>query len=174
MLCLKPCVVWFVILSPKFTIIRVPLRRRKVWFHITRNMGLCQWKNISWLNIQLLGIDGKMPILFLLQRSNIKKSSKEDLVLIIRPSQTILGILIFIRKMMHNKKKSKEDLFVAKVYMHIFNVKIQWLKCLGMHQNPQVVFPNQKQMVNNMPSFHWCTRPWNNMWCQLWIHVLQQ
>jgi hypothetical protein len=34
-----------------------------------------------------------------------------------------------------------EDLFVAKVYMLIFIVKTQWLKCLVMHQNPQVVFP---------------------------------
>jgi hypothetical protein len=61
------------------------------------------------------------------------------------------------------QKKSMEDLFVAKVYMLIFIVKTQWLKCLVMRQNPQVVFPNQKKTVNNMPSLHWWPRPWNNM-----------
>jgi hypothetical protein len=34
------------------------------------------------------------------------------------------------------QKKSMEDLFVTKVYMLIFIVKTQWLKCLVMHQNP--------------------------------------
>jgi hypothetical protein len=34
------------------------------------------------------------------------------------------------------QKKSMEDLFVTKVYVLIFIVKTQWLKCLVMHQNP--------------------------------------
>jgi hypothetical protein len=40
-------------------------------------------------------------------------------------------------------------LFVAKAYMHIFIIKNQWLKHLVMHQNPQVVFPNYKKMVQH-------------------------
>jgi len=44
-----------------------------------------------------------------------------------------------------------EDLlvFVAKGYMPIFVVENQWLKHLGMCQNPIVVFPNLKQMVQH-------------------------
>jgi hypothetical protein len=39
--------------------------------------------------------------------------------------------------------------FVVKGYMLIFGMENQWLKCLIMHQNPQVVFFNQKQMIQH-------------------------
>jgi hypothetical protein len=49
------------------------------------------------------------------------------------------------------QKQFMEDLlfFVAKGYMPIFGVENQWLKRLVMHQNSQVVFFNQKQMVQH-------------------------
>jgi hypothetical protein len=40
-----------------------------------------------------------------------------------------------------------------------------------MHQNPQVMFRNQKQMVQH-PSLHWWSKLWNDMLSQLWILVL--
>jgi hypothetical protein len=41
--------------------------------------------------------------------------------------------------------KFKEDLlFVAKTYMHISIMENQWPRCLVIHQNPKVVFLNQK------------------------------
>jgi hypothetical protein len=39
--------------------------------------------------------------------------------------------------------------FVAKCYMHIFIVENQQLRHLIMHQNPRVMFPNWKQMVQH-------------------------
>ncbi len=41
-------------------------------------------------------------------------------------------------------------LFVIKAYMHVFVVESQWLRCLVMCQNSQVVFPNFKQMVQHV------------------------
>jgi hypothetical protein len=40
-------------------------------------------------------------------------------------------------------------LFVVKAYMHIYVVENQWLKHLVKCQNPQVVFPSCKQMVQH-------------------------
>jgi hypothetical protein len=53
------------------------------------------------------------------------------------------------------QKKLMEDLllFVPKSFMFISIVERQWLKHLVMHQNPQVMFQNQKQMVQH-PSLH--------------------
>jgi len=64
-----------------------------------------------------------------------------------RPSQIILGMVIFIRRIMHNKFMEDLLLFVAKAYMPIFVVENQWLKHLVMRQNLQVVFPNRKLTV---------------------------
>lgn len=62
-------------------------------------------------------------------------------------------------------------LFVAKSYMFISIVESQSLRHLIMHQNPQVMFRNQKQMVQH-PSLHWWSKLWNDMLSQLWILVL--
>jgi hypothetical protein len=43
----------------------------------------------------------------------------------------------------------KDLLFVAKTYMHVSNVENLWLRWLVMHQNPQVQFSNNKQMVQH-------------------------
>jgi hypothetical protein len=40
-------------------------------------------------------------------------------------------------------------LFITKIYMPIFIVESQWLRCLIMHQNPWIVFLNHKQMVRH-------------------------
>jgi len=49
------------------------------------------------------------------------------------------------------QKKFTEDLlfFVVKCYMFISIVESQWLRHLAMCQNPRVVFPNWKQMVQH-------------------------
>jgi hypothetical protein len=41
-------------------------------------------------------------------------------------------------------------LFVPKSYMFISIVESQWLMHLVMHKNPQVMFQNQKQMVQHV------------------------
>jgi hypothetical protein len=69
-------------------------------------------------------------------------------MLIIRPSQDILGVLILTKKMMCNKNNSWL-FFVARGYIPIFGMENQWLKCLIMHQNPQVVFFNRMRMVQH-------------------------
>jgi hypothetical protein len=50
------------------------------------------------------------------------------------------------------QKKFMEDLllFVPKSYMFISIVESQWLMHLVMHKNPQVMFQNQKQMVQHV------------------------
>jgi hypothetical protein len=56
-----------------------------------------------------------------------------------------------------------EDLlFVAKGYIPISIVKNQWLRCLVMDQNSWVVFAIRNKWFD-MPSFHWWSKPWNNM-----------
>jgi hypothetical protein len=79
-----------------------------------------------------------------MQRSHTKKNPKRDIELVTRPSQIILGVIILIRRMMHNQENLMEDLllFVAKAYVPNFIVENQWLRHLVMHQIPQVVFPN--------------------------------
>ncbi len=49
------------------------------------------------------------------------------------------------------QQKIMEDLllFIAKAYMPIFIIENQWLRCLVMYQNPQIVFLNHKQMVQH-------------------------
>ncbi len=49
------------------------------------------------------------------------------------------------------QQKIMEDLllFIVKVYMHVSIVESQWLRCLVIHQNPQIVFLNHKQMVQH-------------------------
>jgi hypothetical protein len=43
----------------------------------------------------------------------------------------------------------KDLLFVAKAYMHVSIIENLWLKWLVMHQNPQVRFSNNNQMVQH-------------------------
>jgi hypothetical protein len=47
-----------------------------------------------------------MLIQFMLQRNNVKKNPKIDLVLVMGLSQIILGMLISIKSMMHNIRNS--------------------------------------------------------------------
>jgi hypothetical protein len=49
------------------------------------------------------------------------------------------------------QKKFMEDLllFLAKSYMPISIVENQWLRHMVLCQNPQIVFPNQKQVVQH-------------------------
>lgn len=53
---------WFATLFSKLIVPRIPPSKQKVWFHITSNMGLFLWRSIFWLNIQSLGVGGKMLI----------------------------------------------------------------------------------------------------------------
>jgi len=108
LLCLKTCILWFATLFPKFIVLAVPPRRGNIWVHIPNNMEKINtlWKNITWLCIQAFCVGGKMLIQFMLQRSNVRKNPKIDLVLVMGLSQIILGMLIFIKKMMHNIRNS--------------------------------------------------------------------
>ncbi len=67
----------------------------------------------------------------------------------------IVGMLFLQKKKNLQQKKFLEDFATfAKGFMPIFVVKIQWLKCLIMHQNFRNVFPNHKQMVQHaIPTF---------------------
>jgi hypothetical protein len=46
-----------------------------------------------------------MLMWFLIQKNYIEKSPKKDLSLVMGPSQIILGMVIFRKRMMHNNKK---------------------------------------------------------------------
>ncbi len=78
-------------------------------------------------------------------------------MLVMRPSQNILRILILTRRMMYNKKKFMEDLlfFVTKSYMPIIVVG-ESMANASSHalKSPLVVFFNQEKWFN-VPSFHW-------------------
>jgi hypothetical protein len=46
----------------------------KVWFFTTNNMGLFLWRSIYWVNIQLLGVNGKMLMWLLIHRTYTMKN----------------------------------------------------------------------------------------------------
>jgi hypothetical protein len=101
LLCFKTCILFL-----KFIVLTTPPRRRKLWFHRISNMRLLLWRSIIWLNIQLLDVSGKTLIQFLIQKNSVGKNPKRTLMLVMGPSQLILGVLILIKKMMHNKRNS--------------------------------------------------------------------
>jgi hypothetical protein len=61
------------------------------------------------------------------------------------------GTTTFYKKEDSRKNKFMEDflMFVAKGYMPIFVVENQWLRFMVLCQNPEIVFPNMKQMVQH-------------------------
>jgi hypothetical protein len=64
--CFKPCVALATILSVRLTILIITPKEGNVWFLTNSSMGLFLWKNIFWLNIQLLGTCGKVPMWLLI------------------------------------------------------------------------------------------------------------
>jgi hypothetical protein len=176
-----PCILWWMmeisqillsfktcILFLRFIFLATPPRRRKVWFHRISNMKLLLWRSIIWLNIQLLNISGKMLIQFLVQNNSVGKNPKINFMLIMGPSQLILGMLILIKKLMHNKRNSWRTFYylLQKLTCLFVLWKISGWSTWSCVKIPRLCFQIKIKWFN-MPSFHWGPKPWNNMWCQL-------
>jgi len=87
----------------------------------------------------------------LLQKKNYWEKGKQRCVVCYGAITKHFGSVNLYKKDDSQQKKFMEDLlfFVAKGYMLISVAENQWLKHLGMCQNPIVVFPNKKQMVQH-------------------------
>jgi hypothetical protein len=82
---------------------------------------------------------------------NVGKNPSIDMLLVMGPSQITLVVLLFIRRRIWGKRNSWDLLqFVAKGYMPISVVENQWLRRMVLHQNPRIVFPNRKQVVQRV------------------------
>jgi len=84
---------------------------------------------------------------FIMKDQHLEKSKQRIVVGYGAITDHFKSTILYKKDDAGQKQFMKDLLFVAKMYMPISIVENLWLKWLVMHQNPQVQFSNQKQMV---------------------------
>jgi hypothetical protein len=104
-----------------------------------------------------------MLIQFLVQKNSVGKNPKRTLMLVMGPSHLILGVLILIKKMMHNKRNSWRTFYylLQKLTCLFALWKISGWSTWSCVKILRLCFQIRIKWINK-PS-NWGQKPWNNM-----------